>query len=154
MKGAHTLLINSYNHNVDAKGRVFIPAKWRDDLGGIIIVTRGILGKDDGRCLFGMSLNEWTSFSQKLQSVSLGKVEAQRLLRMMMSGASECERDGQGRILISSALRDYAGIGDEVVLCGMGKRIEIWSAEMWEKQMELGDALGDDVLAELVELGI
>lgn len=153
-KGATALLISSYQHNVDVKGRVFIPAKWRDDLGSTIIVTLGILGRDDGKCLFGMSLDAWTDFSSVLQNAPLGQIEAQRLMRSVMAGASDCEPDKQGRILIPAALREHAEIDKEAVLVGAGKRIEIWSAHMWQKQKELGNAITAEVLMDLSGLGI
>jgi len=154
MEGAYTLLISTYKHNVDAKGRVFIPARWRNDLGDIIIVYRGIIKPDDVKCLFGMSLDEWTKFSQKLQSLSLGKMDAQRLIRKIFSGASECEVDKTGRILLPQTLREYAGIEEEVVLNGMGKRIEIWNPAMYEYHDSLGDELSDSALDALMELGV
>ena len=76
------MLINSFEHNVDAKGRLFIPAKWREDLGSTIIITRGMLGKSDRRCLFGMSLTTWDMLLERYNKIAMTDVKAQNALRM------------------------------------------------------------------------
>lgn len=159
-KGAYAMLINSFEHNVDAKGRLFIPAKWREDLGSTIIVTRGMLGKSDRRCLFGMSLAMWNVLLERYNKIAMSDVKAQNALRMTFANACDCELDKQGRILISSTLRKYAGIDKDVVLVGMGNRIEIWSSEMWASQLaaseeeEQEEEQENDALAHLAGLGI
>ena len=148
------MLINSIEHNVDAKGRLFIPAKWREDLGSTIIITRGMLGKSDRRCLFGMSLTTWDMLLERYNKIAMTDVKAQNALRMTFANACDCELDKQGRILISSTLRKYAGIDKDAVLVGMGNRIEIWSGDMWANQLEASEDDEDDALAYLAGLGI
>ncbi|MBQ2755067.1 MAG: division/cell wall cluster transcriptional repressor MraZ [Oscillospiraceae bacterium] len=148
------MLINSYEHNVDAKGRLFIPAKWRDDLGSTIIVTRGLTGREDYRCLFGMSLTMWELLLEKFKGVALADVVTQNALRKTFAMACECELDKQGRILISSGLRKYAGLESGATLIGMGNRIEIWDSQRWENICEADDDLDDAVLAHLADIGI
>ncbi len=148
------MLINSYSHSVDLKGRVFIPAKWRDDLGDTVIVTRGILGKGDSKCLFGMSMAAWNEFYERFRSLALSDVRAQNVMRLLFANACECEVDKQGRILVSNSLRAYAGLDKDAVLIGMGGRFEIWDAATWEKHNETEDEIGDDALGHLMELGI
>ena len=134
------MLINSFEHNVDAKGRLFIPAKWREDLGSTMIVTRGMLGKTDRRCLFGMSLATWDMLLERYNRIAMTDVKAQNALRMTFANACDCELDKQGRILISGTLRKYAGIDKDAVLVGMGNRIEIWSGDEGEGPFMDADA--------------
>ena len=149
------MLISSFEHSVDAKGRVFIPAKWREDLGDTIVITRDMSGGGDGRCLFGMSMGVWNDMLERFKRVAISDVKAQNAMRMLFAGASDCELDKQGRVLLSASLRQYAGIDKEAVLIGMGNRIEIWSQDRWLRWQE--KAQGDmetDALAYLAELGI
>ena len=148
------MLINSFEHNVDAKGRLFIPAKWREDLGSTMIVTRGMLGKTDRRCLFGMSLATWDMLLERYNRIAMTDVKAQNALRMTFANACDCELDKQGRILISGTLRKSAGIDKDAVLVGMGNRIEIWSGEMWAAQLEASENEEEDTFAYLAGLGI
>ncbi len=148
------MLINSYSHSVDTKGRVFIPSKWRDDLGETVIVTRGILGKGESKCLFGMSMSAWNEFYERFRTLAVSDIRAQNVMRLLFANACECEVDKQGRILVSNALRGYAGLDKDVVLIGMGGRFEIWDAAAWEKHNEAEDELSDDALQHLTELGI
>ena len=149
------MLISSFEHSVDAKGRVFIPAKWREDLGDTISSPGHIPGDDDGRCLFGMSVAVWKEMLERFNRVAISDVKAQNAMRMMFAGASDCELDTQGRVLLSAGLRQYAGIDKDAVLIGMGNRIEIWSQERWLRWQEKAqDDMGTDALAYLAELGI
>ena len=150
------MLINSFEHTVDAKGRLFIPAKWREDLGNTVIVTRGMLGKDEGRCLFGMSLDVWNGLLERYNKIAMTDVKAQNALRMIFANACDCELDKQGRILISNTLRKFAGIDKDAVLVGMGNRIEIWSQEAWEAKLEQSEEAMDEneALSYLAGLGI
>ena len=150
------MLINSFEHTVDAKGRLFIPAKWREDLGNTVIVTRGMLGKDEGRCLFGMSLDVWNGLLERYNKIAMTDVKAQNALRMIFANACDCELDKQGRILISNTLRKFAGIDKDAVLVGMGNRIEIWSQEAWEAKLEQSEEQVDEneALSYLAGLGI
>lgn len=148
------MLINSYTHSVDAKGRVFIPAKWREDLQDTVIVTRGILGNSDSRCLFGMSMQAWNEFYERFRALAVSDVRAQNAMRVIFANACECEVDKQGRILVSNGLREYAGLDKDVVLIGMGGRIEIWDAGAWKKHNEADGDVSDEALQHLLELGI
>lgn len=148
------MLISSFEHSVDAKGRVFIPAKWRDDLGDTIVITRDMLGSGDTRCLFGMSLVVWNEMLERFKRIAMSDVPAQNAMRMMFAGAMDCELDKQGRALLGGSLRQYAGIEKDAVLIGMGNRIEIWSAERWSKHCEENDQVSAETLRYLAELGI
>ena len=113
----------SYNHSLDAKGRLFIPTKLRDELGGTLHVT---IGQD--HCLSVYSDESWAAFMSKLKELSYNEVKK---LRALFAYATDCEPDGQGRILIPAKLREYAGLTREVVVIGSFDRAEIWDAERW-----------------------
>ncbi len=152
------MLMNSFAHSVDAKGRVFIPAKWRDDLGDTVIITRDMMGKGDSRCLYGMPLSLWNEIIERFRKTPVTDVRAQNAMRMMFANASDCELDKQGRILLPAQLREYAGIEGEAMLIGMANRIEIWSAEQWQKCCLESESASDEFKAEtmayLAGLGI
>ncbi len=148
------MLIGSYEHGVDAKGRVFIPAKWREDLGDTIILTRDLLGSGESKCLFGMSLATWNEMLERFKKVAISDVKAQNAMRMLFANAGDCELDKQGRALVGASLRNYAGIEKDVVLVGMGSRIEIWSAEQWKARCEAEDEINVESLHYLTDLGI
>lgn len=118
------MLIGSYNHTTDPKGRLFIPAKWREELGSPFIVTRGIDG-----CLMAMSKGEFEKLAEKLASVPFTDVKAQKAHRAIARWTQEVEMDKQGRALIGSQLRQLAEIETNVTLIGMSTRVEIWSSE-------------------------
>ncbi len=148
------MLINSFEHTVDAKGRLFIPAKWRDDLGGTVIVTPALTRKGDYQCLLGMSVERWNAFVERVKSVSLANVKLQKALRQVFSMACECEVDKQGRILIDPALRTLSSLDKDVTLIGMGDHIEFWQSESWKVSMAEVDGFDDETLDALTELRI
>ena len=120
------MFMGEYHHNVDTKGRLIVPAKFRDDLGEMFILTRGL-----DQCLFGYPLNEWKIIEDKLKGLPMTKKDARAFTRFFFSGATECEIDKQGRINISSPLLNYAKLEKECVILGVSNRIEIWSQDIW-----------------------
>ncbi|HEY4551049.1 MAG TPA: division/cell wall cluster transcriptional repressor MraZ [Bacillus sp. (in: firmicutes)] len=120
------MFLGEYHHNVDTKGRLIVPAKFRDDLGEMFVLTRGL-----DQCLFGYPLNEWKIIEDKLKGLPMTKKDARAFTRFFFSGATECEIDKQGRINISSPLLNYAKIEKECVILGVSNRIEIWSQDIW-----------------------
>ena len=148
------MLIGSVVHGIDPKSRVFIPAKWRGDLGESIILTHGILGTDEITCLFGMSEQGWKEFATRFSNLPESDVMAQAFRRMMFANAAECEPDKQGRILIPNALKEYAKLDKEAVLVGMGSRIEIWSPEAWKMHNTGISTEYQSALRRLLEMGI
>ena len=125
------MFIGEYEHSVDVKGRVIMPAKLREDIGETFILTKGLDG-----CLFAYSQTEWTNFEEKLKTLPLTNKNAREFVRFFLSGAIECEIDKQGRFLIPSNLRDYAKLDKEIVILGVGTRIEIWNKQTWQKDTE------------------
>ena len=106
--------MGEYEHSLDAKGRLIMPAKLREDMGEKFIITKGLDG-----CLFGFSQNEWENFETKLKTLPLTNKNARDFVRFFLSGAMECEIDKQGRFLISSNLRNVATLEKEVVIIGV-----------------------------------
>jgi len=141
------VLIGEYEHSLDAKGRLIMPAKLREDIGEKFIVTKGLDG-----CLFAFSLSEWTNFEQKLRTLPISNKDARLFTRFFFAGASDCEIDKQGRFLISSNLREFAGLEKDVVIVGMDSRIEIWSKDKWQKCDE--EISADEIAEKMEMLGI
>ena len=137
--------IGEYYHTIDTKGRVIIPQKYREDLGDTFILSKGLDG-----CLWIHPMDEWREFTAKLRELSTIDKESRQFKRFFMSGATECEFDKQGRILLPSSLRNAAGIEKDVVLAGMIDYIEIWDKERWEGTS--GDV--DDIAASMAQRGI
>ena len=143
------MLIGEYEHSLDVKGRLILPAKIREDMGDKFIVTKGLDG-----CLFGFSQNEWTNFEEKLKTLPLTNKNARDFVRFFLSGAMECEIDKQGRFLISSNLRNVATLEKEVVIIGVGTRIEIWNKDKWEEYNSEENISADDIAENMTMLGI
>ena len=120
------MLMGEYHHNIDEKGRLTLPAKFREELGDNFIVTRGL-----DKCLFVYSNSEWDKISKKLNSLPFTKSDARSFMRFIFSGATAVEFDKQGRINITSPLVTYADLKKECVIIGVGDRLEIWSSDRW-----------------------
>ena len=148
------MLIGSYTHSVDAKGRIFIPAKWREDLGDTIIVTRGLGGAEENKCLFAMSMEAWREYASRFSQLPVTDQSAQDIRRITFANACDCELDKQGRILISQGLREFAQLEREVTLIGVDSRVEIWSSENWERKNAIIAERCDKELERLAGLGI
>ncbi len=121
------MLIGEFEHSLDAKGRLIMPAKLRESIGERFVVTKGLDG-----CLFAFSLDEWANFEEKLKMLPLSNKNSREFSRFFLSGATECEIDKQGRFLIPNNLRDAANLEKEVVIIGVGTRIEIWDKNKWK----------------------
>ncbi|MCD8077489.1 MAG: division/cell wall cluster transcriptional repressor MraZ [Lachnospiraceae bacterium] len=141
------MFMGEYNHSIDAKGRLIMPARFREQLGETFVVTQGLDG-----CLFVYANEEWKLFEEKLKQLPLTNASARKFSRYFLAGAIQCEVDKQGRILLPAKLRAAAGLEKDVVLAGVGERIEIWDRERWEENSTYEDM---DVIAENMEgLGI
>ena len=141
------MLIGEYEHSLDAKGRLIMPAKLRQDMGEKFIITKGLDG-----CLFAFSQNEWLNFETKLKALPLSDRNARNFVRFFLSGATECEIDKQGRFLIPSNLRISAGLVKETVVIGVGTRLEIWDKATWQKCDE--NISADEIAENMTMLGI
>ena len=143
------MLIGEYEHTLDVKGRLIMPAKLREDVGENFIVTKGLDG-----CLFGFSKSEWANFEEKLKSLPLTNKNARDFVRFFLSGAIECEIDKQGRFLIASNLREYATMEKEVVIIGVGTRIEFWDKAKWKEYNNCENISADNIAENMTMLGI
>ncbi|MBE5758985.1 MAG: division/cell wall cluster transcriptional repressor MraZ [Clostridiales bacterium] len=143
------MLLGEFQHSVDKKGRVFMPAKLREELGEKFIATRGI-----GKCLFVFPMDMWNELYEKLRQLPLTDKGAQQFTRMLFASATECEPDKQGRILLPQRLREYAGIDEEATVIGVMTRVEIWSPENWSEYNNGSEDDFDDTLANLAGRGI
>ena len=141
------MLIGEFEHSLDAKGRLIMPSKLRDDLGEKFIVTKGLDG-----CLFGFSIEEWKNFEAKLRSLPISNKDARAFTRFFFAGAMDCEIDKQGRFLVSSNLRNFANFKKDVVIIGMNSRIEIWSKDRWNG--EDNSISADEIASKMEMLGI
>lgn len=119
--------MGEFHHNLDEKGRLIIPSKFRNELGNKFIVTRGM-----EKCLFIYSIKEWNNMIEKLKPLPFTKKDARTFMRMFLSGATECEIDSNGRINISIPLINHANLEKECVIIGVNERIEIWSKSEFE----------------------
>lgn len=143
------MLLGEYSHNLDAKGRVSVPAKFREDLGHTFIVTKGL-----DNCLFAYSKEEWKTFEEKLKNLPLTNMNARNFIRFFFSGATECEIDKQGRINIPQNLREYASLSKDVYIIGVSTRVEIWDKEKWDNYTSPENMDLDEITNQMSNLGI
>ena len=141
------MFMGEYNHSVDAKGRLIVPAKFREQLGEEFVVTKGLDG-----CLFVYPQEEWKHIEDKFREVPLTTKDARKFSRFFFAGAASCEIDKQGRILIPGVLREYAGLEKDVVLVGVLSRIEIWDKRKWEESNTYDDM--DEIAEHMADLGL
>ncbi|HHY38845.1 MAG TPA: division/cell wall cluster transcriptional repressor MraZ [Clostridia bacterium] len=141
------MLIGEYQHLIDEKGRVTVPARLREGLGEKFIMARGL-----ENCLFLFPMDEWARIQEKLKSLSLTRSDARAFTRFLFSGAQEAQVDRQGRVLISPNLREYAALDKEVVLVGVSTRAEIWAKEQWERYKERAGASFAEVAEKLADI--
>ena len=142
-----TMFIGEYSHTIDAKGRLIVPSRFREQLGDEFVVTKGLDG-----CLFVYENSEWKSFEEKLHALPLTNANARKFSRFFLAGACACEVDRQGRILIPSVLREFAKLEKDVVLVGVGSRIEIWNKAVWNEKNVYDDM--EEIAENMEGLGI
>ena len=143
------MLIGQYEHTIDAKKRLALPAKFRGELGDKIIITRGIEG-----CLAVYTEVEWKVMADKLSTLTISQSEARSFTRMILAGAMEVSLDKLGRILVPDYLKEYAGLKKNVVVCGLSNRLEIWDAEKLEAYKIEAEKGVDEIVSKLGGLGI
>jgi MraZ protein len=143
------VLIGEYQHLIDEKGRVTVPARLREALGDNFILARGLES-----CLFMFPLAEWENIQDKLKRLSLTKSDARAFTRFLFSGAQEAQVDRQGRVLITPNLREYAHLDKEVVLIGVSTRAEIWAKSEWERYKEQADTSFEEVAEKLADIDL
>ncbi|MDA9462459.1 Cell division protein MraZ [Enterococcus mundtii 3F] len=147
--GVVSMLMGEFRHNIDAKGRLIVPSKLREELGEQFVLTRGLDG-----CLFGYPMSEWNELESKLNDMPLAKKDARTFVRFFYSAATECELDKQGRINIPNTLRNYATITKECVIVGVSNRIEIWDETKWQEFSEAAEENFDEIAENMIDFGL
>ena len=141
------MFMGEYEHSVDSKGRLIIPARFREELGESFVMTKGLDG-----CLFVYSAEEWHKLEGKIHETPMTTKDARKFMRFFFAGAATCEIDRQGRTLIPPSLRSYAKLSKDVVLAGVSTRIEIWDKKLWDETNSYEDM--DEVAEHMADLGI
>ncbi len=134
------MLMGSYDHRIDSKGRLVMPAKFRSQIGETVVCTVGL-----DNCLAVYPMDAWNAYLQKLQSLPFTKGQARQFMRTLLGAAEELPVDGQGRVLLPAKLRKYAQLEDQVVVNGVNDHLEIWNSGKWS-------ASNDDMLRNFTEL--
>lgn len=143
------MFMGEYQHSLDDKARITVPAKFRDELGSSFVITRGL-----DHCLFIYPRKDWELLETKLRAMPLSRADARQFIRFFFSGAADCDLDKQGRVVLPANLREYANIREECVVIGVGARVEVWDADTWKSYSSgAADSFGE--LAEsLVDLDL
>ena len=141
------MFMGEYNHTIDTKGRLIIPAKFREQLGDEFVVTKGLDG-----CLFVYDNEEWHAFEETLKTLPITSKDARQFARFFLAGAAVVEVDKQGRILLPASLREFAGLEKDTVLAGVASRIEVWSKERWNGEATFEDM--DGIAERMADLGL
>lgn len=143
------MFYGEYQHSVDVKGRVIVPSKFRDGLGEKFILTKGL-----DNCLFAYSSEEWANLEAKLRSLPFTDKDVRAFVRFFFAGATECEVDKQGRVLIPQNLREYAGLDKDVYIIGVSTRVEVWDKNKWENYSGDENVSADNIAEKMAMLGI
>ncbi|MGI6722408.1 MAG: division/cell wall cluster transcriptional repressor MraZ [Anaerovoracaceae bacterium] len=143
------MFIGSYNNSIDAKSRMIIPSKYREELGGKCVMTKGI-----DKCLYIYPVSAWEEFAEKLAGLPKADPKARNFVRHFYGRAEECEIDKQGRVTVPAALREYGAIEKELTTIGNGEKIEVWSRAVWEELMEDSQLDGEDIAEGMEDYGI
>lgn len=121
------MFMGTYNNSIDAKNRMIVPSKHRDQLGGRCVLTKGM-----DKCLYIYSMAEWEKQMDKIEALPESDPKVRAFIRHFCANAVDCEFDKQGRIVIPAELKEYAGIDKELVTMGAMRKIEVWSKEVWD----------------------
>lgn len=143
------MFMGEYQHTIDDKGRLIMPAKFREGLGDKFVVTKGLDG-----CLFVYPMEEWRVLEGKLRSLPFTKADARAFARFFFSGATECELDKQGRILLPTNLRDHAQLQKDIFIIGVSTRLEIWSKEVWEDYSNKTEESYEELAEKMVDFDL
>ncbi len=145
----HDMFIGEYAHNLDEKGRLAIPVKFRRDLSKGAVVTRGL-----DNCLFLYTKTEWEKLAEKLAILPISQSNSRAFSRLMLAGAMEVEIDKQGRVVLPEYLREFASLKKNVVLAGLYNRAEIWDEEKWKTYKTQTETNSNEIAEKMAELGI
>jgi len=143
------MFIGEYSHNLDEKGRLSVPKKFREVLQTGAVVTRGL-----DNCLFVYSMEEWQKLAEKLSALPFSQAKTRAFARLMLAGAMDVTLDKQGRIILPEYLRKYAGLNKNITVAGLYNRLELWDADKWESYREETEQQSNAIAEEMFDLGI
>ena len=143
------MFIGEFNHKMDAKGRIAVPAKFRDELGSTAVLTKGL-----DACSVLYPKHEWDILAEKLANMPLSKANTRAFARLMLAGAMEVELDAQGRMIVPDYLRKYADLDETAVVTGLYNRIEIWGEDRWVNYRDAVEKESEEIAEALGDLGI
>ncbi len=143
------MLLGEYNHTLDDKNRVTLPAKFKSELGKKIVITRGL-----DRSLFIYSEKEWKIITNKLAELPMTQSDSRGFSRFFLASATEVEPDKSGRVLVPERLKSFAHLDRSVVITGVQSRVEIWDQKEWEEYRDKMETDGDSMAEKLGEIGI
>lgn len=143
------MFIGEYQHSIDGKNRMALPAKFRKEFKGKAVITRGL-----DNCLFVYPMKEWQAIAEKLGNMPVGEKTTRSFVRLMLAGAVDVEIDSQGRVLIPDYLKNHAGLEKETIVAGLFNRLEVWSKNAWEKYKNSAEKDQDEIADQLGRLGV
>lgn len=143
------MFIGEYSHSIDPKKRLALPSKFRKELGGKVVLTRGL-----DKCLFIYPLKTWKELAEKLGTLPMGESGTRSFVRLMLAGATDVDVDSQGRVLVPEYLKEYAGLDRLVTVAGLFNRLEIWDEERWKTYRSKAEQDTDEIAEQLGKLGI
>lgn len=143
------MLIGEYRHNIDAKKRIAIPAKFRKEIG-----EKAVIAKGQEQCLMVFPVYEWERIANKLSEIPTGTASNRNFVRNFLSGAIDVDIDALGRILVPDYLKQFANLKEKVVITGLYKKLEIWDEERWDDYKSKVETQADDLAEKLGELGV
>ncbi len=143
------MFIGEFHHAMDDKSRLAIPVKFRAELKGGAVVTRGL-----DNCLFVFSKTEWKKLAEKITALPLSQANSRAFARLMLSGAMDVKLDSQGRVILPEYLTQYAKLVKQVVVTGLYSRLEIWDEEIWKNYKQNTEKQSEEIAERMGELGI
>ena len=143
------MFIGEHSHALDSKGRLSIPAKFREQFNQGVVITRGL-----DRCLWVFPQREWETIAKKLSQLPISQKKSRAFTRLMLAGAWDVELDKQGRVIIPEYLRNFAAISKQTVIAGIYNRLEIWDEDSWHDYTTKTEASSDEIAEGMAELGI
>jgi len=143
------MFIGQYTHNLDEKGRLAVPKKFREVLTSGAVVTRGL-----DNCLFLYTKKEWEVLAQKLSNLPFSQANTRAFARLMLAGAMEVDIDKQGRIIVPEYLRTFANLTKEVIVAGLYNRLELWDKQCWEAYTLQNEAASNQIAEQMSDLGV
>lgn len=143
------MFIGEYHHQIDEKGRIAVPTKFRNDLKHGAVVTRGL-----DSSLFLLPMEEWGKLANKLADLPLGQANSRAFSRLFLAGAMDVNLDKQGRFVIPEYLRNYADLSKKVVIVGVNTRLELWDIDKWEAYRQQTEDEAGNIAEQLGDLGI